>query len=71
MVVPMLKARDDLRRQIDVLHRMLLRATKEHPVCRSTTRSWKVAGVTGPILSPKALSLPRISLSIASWACRC
>lgn len=34
MVVPMLKARDDLRRQIDVLHRMLLRATKEHPVCR-------------------------------------
>ena len=34
MVAPMLKAREDLRRQFAVLHRMMLHATKAHPACR-------------------------------------
>ena len=33
MVAPMLAARDGLRRQFAVLHRMMLRETRDHPAC--------------------------------------
>lgn len=34
MVAPMLATRDAMRQQFAILHRMMLRATKDHPACR-------------------------------------